>query len=81
MTVPFWHADTKAENTFREIWNYLQIIARETGYVIYDPQIDRIIDLSTDFDDSLACYTGVMSGMSESPLTSFPEKKPWWRFW
>jgi len=81
VTVPFWHAGTRAEDVFREIWNYLKIIAREAGYVIYDPQIDRIIDPAKGFDESLACYTGVMSRMHDSPPPSFQEKKPWWKFW
>lgn len=44
VTVPFWHVGSKVEDIFREIWSYLKIIGREAGYVIYDPQIDRIID-------------------------------------
>jgi hypothetical protein len=60
VTVPFWHAGDKAADTFREIWNYLDILNRESGYLIYDPQIDRVIDPSTGFDDALACYSGAM---------------------
>src|SRR2546428_662463 len=50
VTVPFRHEGDKATDTFREIWSYLEIISREAGYLIYDPQIDRVIDLSAGFD-------------------------------
>src|SRR2546421_82577 len=59
VTVPFWHKGDKAAHTFREIWSYLEIISREAGYLIYDPQIDRISDASAGFGDALTCYTGV----------------------
>ena len=53
VTVPFWHEGDKAADTFREIWSYLEIISREAGYRIYDPQLDRILEPSTGFGDSL----------------------------
>ncbi len=60
VTVPFWHEGDKAAQTFREIWRYLEIISREAGYLVYDPQIDRVIDLSAGFEDALAWYAGAM---------------------
>lgn len=81
VTVPFWHKGDKAADTFREIWSYLEIISREAGYLIYDPQIDRISDASAGFDDALACYTGVVGQMQQKLPSSRTAKKPWWRFW
>ena len=43
-----------------ELWSYLEIISREAGYLIYDPQLDRIIEPSAGYDDSLSCYCGAM---------------------
>jgi hypothetical protein len=81
VTVPFWHKDDKAADTFREIWSYLEIISREAGYLIYDPQIDRVFDTSAAFDDALAHYTGVVCQIQHKPPASHTVKKPWWRFW
>jgi hypothetical protein len=60
VTVPYWHEGDKAKETFQEIWNYLWIICRETGYLIYDPQIDQFIEPSTGFDAALAYYADWM---------------------
>lgn len=60
VTVPFWHERDKAADTFRELWSYLEIISREAGYLVYDPQIDRVLEPSAGFDDSLSCYCGTM---------------------
>lgn len=77
VTVPFWHDGEKASDTFREIWGYLEIVCQETGYLAYDPQIDRVFDASAGFGDALACYTGVVC---QKNATSRTKKKPWWRF-
>ncbi len=63
VTVPYWHEDDKAEDTFRKIWSYLEIICRETGYLIYDPQIDQVIEPSAGFETALACYADFMRKM------------------
>ena len=63
--VPFWHEGDKAADTFREIWLYLEIISREAGYLVYDPQIGHVIDLSAGFQDALACYAA-MRGTKEA---------------
>jgi len=81
VTVPFWHGGDKAANTFREIWSYLEIISREADYLIYDPQIDRILEPSAGFDDSLSRYSGAMRQVHETFPASGPTRKPWWKFW
>lgn len=80
VTVPYWHDSAKASDTFREIWGYLKIVCRETGYLAYDPQIDRLLDTAAGFDESLACYTGVVHQMRPKPPASQKKKKPWWKF-
>jgi hypothetical protein len=81
VTVPYWHGGDKAADTFREIWSYLEIISREAGYQIYDPQLDRILEPSAGFGDSLSSYCGVMERINETLPASDAEKKPWWKFW
>ena len=81
VTVPFWHEGDKAADTFRGIWSYLEIISREAGYLIYDPQIDRVLDPSAGFDDALSCYTGAMRQIHKTLPASGTERSPWWKFW
>jgi hypothetical protein len=81
VTVPFWHDGDKAEDTFRDIWGYLEIISREAGYLIYDPQIDRVIEPSAGFDAALACYSGVMRQIQQALPKSSMQKKSRWKFW
>jgi hypothetical protein len=81
VTVPFWHEGDRAAETFREIWSYLEIISREAGYLIYDPQLDRILAPSLGFDDSLSCYSGAMRQIDQTSPTRSAERRPWWKFW
>jgi|SRR5688572_22023455 len=62
VTVPFWQEGKKAEGVFSEILTYLQIIRRETGYDVFDPQTDKKLDLSLGLEESLACYQVCSSG-------------------
>ena len=81
VTVPFWHDEEAADEIFREIWSYLEIISREAGYLIYDPQTDRILDPSKGIDDALSRYSGVMQQLDETLSPSRRDEKPWWKFW
>lgn len=78
VTVPFWHEGDQAADTFREIWGYLEIISKEADYLIYDPQIDQVIEPSAGFDAALACYTGAKRQMDQ--IIGTPSK-PWWKLW
>ncbi len=84
LTVPFWHHGEAAQRVWREIWSYLAVLAREGGLQAYDPQLERVLTLSTDFDAVIKRYDHgvvatdeVAAGMSESP----PAPRPWWKFW
>jgi hypothetical protein len=81
ITVPYYHIGEKAADVFREIWGYMEIITRESGYLVYDNQIDRILDLSAGCQDSLACYTGTSQPASQTITRGGVGVKPWWKFW
>ena len=55
--LPFWHDGEKAGNAIRELWSYVEIICRETGYYIYDPQVGRSFETATGHNAVLANYT------------------------
>ncbi len=84
VAVPYWHDGVKAESAFRVIWNYLEIIQRETDYLIYDPQVGCIFTTSTSFQEALASYAdGVKNVQGLAARNTPPEspRKPWWKFW
>ncbi|HIC87842.1 MAG TPA: hypothetical protein EYP04_00315 [Anaerolineae bacterium] len=58
--VPYWHGGEEAEEVFREVWTCLGTLQEERRYAIYDPQLDRILDLDADFDDVVARYEDVV---------------------
>jgi hypothetical protein len=60
LTVPYWHKDKKAKAVFAQIWEYLKIIQRVAGYQIYDPQLEGILNLTSDLDKATRCYTDVV---------------------
>jgi hypothetical protein len=80
ITVPYWHQAPEATRVFEEIWGYLSILEREGPYAIYDPQLDRLIDLASDRDAVQRQYAGVVAQMPGITAQSKPQK-PWWRLW
>lgn len=78
LTIPYWHKDADARRILEQSWRYIDIICRETGYEVFDPQLDRVIDVNA-FDEVLRCYAGATARM-EDKLGRAP-KKPWWKFW
>lgn len=60
ITVPYWHSGEEAKKVFDEIWSYLKVIENESGFVTYDPQLEKILNLSTDFSEVLEIYKTVV---------------------
>jgi len=83
--VAYWHEDEeKACDVLERVWKALQTMKTAGGYEIFDPQIDRRLDLDADFDEVLAAYSGVMERIPQAMAQSREGKtrnKPWWRFW
>jgi hypothetical protein len=63
--VAYWHSGEEAVAALREAWGYAEMLEREAGSRTYDPQLDRVLDLRTDFDAALAAYGGGMRMMEE----------------
>ena len=82
ITVPYWHKREKAKAVFEEIWEYMKIIQEETNYLIYDPQLEMTLNLSSGFSAALRLYKTTARWSEEAIISSQgEEKKPWWRFW
>ncbi len=81
VAVPYNHEHREASEMFQDVWKYLQKIERETGYVTYDPQLDCILDLSSDYDTVLSHFIPIADDVPRILAQAAGEKAPWWRFW
>jgi hypothetical protein len=50
------HSGARAISAFKKVWNYLEILEREGGYRVYDPQSERVLDLEHDFERVVGMY-------------------------
>lgn len=81
MTIPYWHPPTAAASVFDDVWRHLALLDRDGGFAVYDPQLDRILDLAIDRSAVLACYGGVVAQTAKIGAQTRRPAKPWWRFW
>jgi hypothetical protein len=79
LTIPYWHKGEDAHRALAQAWGYIGIVCKECGYEVFDPQLDRVIDVNA-FDDVLAAYARVTARMDDK-IGRAPAKKPWWKFW
>jgi hypothetical protein len=61
ITVPYWHEGDAAREVFQQIWDYLGVVQQMTHYVIFDPQLGRLVELEEDYEEVLAAYLGTMN--------------------
>ena len=82
ITVPYWHQGEGATDAFDEIRRYARVFETEAGYIAYDPQLEKQLDLSNDLAEMTDAYTDVSSDL-ESIVAAVGERptKPWWKFW
>ena len=81
LSVAYGHTGEKARETFRDVWRYLEILQRETGYSTYDNQIGRKLDLERDFEDVVGAYSGSSAKLPSLIRESERKNRPWWKFW
>ena len=63
ITVPYWHVGEKARDAFKEIWSYLSLLEKEAGFVAYHPQVEKILDLTSDMPEVVAAYESLSKTM------------------
>lgn len=78
LSIPYWHSGEPARRVIEQVWALIEIVCRETGYEVFDPQLDRVIDVNA-FDEVLETYVGATSRMQT--MLGRAAKKPWWKFW
>ena len=58
LTLPYGgRSGKRTASVFARIWKYLKVIESITGYQVYDPQMDRIVDLESDLEKVTTNYT------------------------
>ena len=68
VSVPYWHNDAEAKQVFADVLRYLEIIQKETGYSIYDPQTEREIQLNGDVGQFLNTYSSTIELIAKTPI-------------
>jgi len=80
LTVPYWHTGDAAAQVVNEIWKYLDMIVSNSDLFIFDPQIDRVLDISNDRPALMEAYAGISEDLPRM-IKNAKKKKPWWKFW
>jgi ribosomal protein S18 acetylase RimI-like enzyme len=75
VTVPFWHETAKAVAAFREVWTCLETLRKQAGYLVYDTQLGRMVELETDAEAALACYIGTLCRLREEHSNGVTREK------
>lgn len=81
VSVALWHRGEAARQVLKELWSYLETITREGGMAVFDPQMNRVLDLSRDGEDVLREYGGGAEATAGLTRSAAERKRPWWRFW
>lgn len=76
--VPRSHALATARSVWSDLWIVLRSLVAE-GYAIYDPQLDRILDVNADQEAVITQYAGANEPPRAEAATVPP--RPWWKFW
>jgi hypothetical protein len=79
ITIPYWHHGRNGEEVLREAWSYLEVLEHDGGFRAYDPQLERLVFLRTDFSAVLAMYAQGVSftdKMDQKDASSTPDYSP-----
>lgn len=79
ISIAYWHDADAARRALTRLWGYLEVIQRETGFCAYDPQLDRVLNLSSDLESVLEVYGAGVRALRQS-VTTFEQRqpRPWW---
>jgi hypothetical protein len=70
IAIPYWYQTNRANEVFKELWKYLNLLVLNGNFLAYDPQLDRILDLSKDYDEVIKRYDGVMKKVPDMTTES-----------
>ncbi len=78
-TLAYWHKGKAARTAFDALFECVGVLCREAGYSAYDPQLDCLLDLSSDKVEAISLYECTKAAAEKVISKNF--KKPWWKFW
>jgi hypothetical protein len=86
ITVPYWHTGDRAKPVLDEVWQYLLVLERRSGFLTYDPQLERVLRLDSDLPEVVERYRAVADRLPEIAARKLDERRlpirrPWWKFW
>ena len=81
ITIPYWHQPAAAAAVFDDVWRHLALLERDGGFAVYDPQLDRILNLAVDRPAVLECYGSIVAQTAKMGVQTGRPARPWWRFW
>ena len=81
LTIPYWHRGEKAREVWREAWRCLECLERDGGFRVYDPQLDRMLNLVSDLEEVCSGYDSGVDFSERAVEESTTPTKPWWKFW
>jgi hypothetical protein len=50
---PYWHSGEQARSVLQQVWDYLAVLQTWGSFVTYDAQLERVLNLDTDFETVL----------------------------
>lgn len=53
ISFPYWHSGEQARQVLSDVWEYLDVLQKWGGFITFDPQLDKVLDLGRDFDTVL----------------------------
>ena len=84
LTVPYSHDPQSSPRVFDEVWRCLAAMVEEGDLRVYDPQLDRALELEKDREIVTSAYDRVVRRIPDLVRNSRPndaDRKPWWKFW
>ena len=79
VTIPYWHTGEKLAEAFQSVWDCIETIQADSGYLAYDPQLDQVVDSETK-KAAMLRYSKTKTSV-EQAITGNTPKRPWWKFW
>jgi hypothetical protein len=83
INIPYRYTGSQADVTFEQLSGYLRVIRGATGFFVYDPQTDRVLDPEKEEFGDHKSYEQTVREIPNIVAASKLKKreKPWWRFW
>jgi hypothetical protein len=79
IAVAYWHTGSAARAVMQIAWSYLAILEGETGWDVYDGQLGRSLDRSSDFDEVTGLYADSTARLHGPPETLRRPDQSGWR--